>query len=150
MPQASSVSKWDHRSLMQLMGHVGNLSSKEKVLHHRKHHPWGWYMGMGTLFKWKIYSLIFMRKCYIALNVFHVKNHLGKAHIQQCYLLFQYCSNKVSRTCHLVQHVQYSPTNKHSTQAFPCSHTQPEPASPSFFPKWALVKGKIKPPVGGW
>lgn len=49
MPQASSVNKWDHRSHLQQTGHVGNLNRREKVLHHRKHNPWSWYTGMGTL-----------------------------------------------------------------------------------------------------
>jgi len=29
MPQASSVSKWDHRSRLKQMGHVGNLNGRE-------------------------------------------------------------------------------------------------------------------------
>lgn len=53
MPQASSVSKWDHRYRLQQIGHVGDLNWREKALHHRKHYPWGWNMDNGNPFQVK-------------------------------------------------------------------------------------------------
>lgn len=127
MPQASSVSKWDHRSHLQQMGHVGNLSRREKALHDRKLHPWGWNMGMGTHFRWRIYNPIFMRNRCFALKAFCLKIPLGQIHIQQCYSLFQCCRNKLSCVCHFVQLAWYSLPPEQSTQALPCSctHTYP-------------------------
>lgn len=137
-PQVSAVSKWDHRSRLQQMGHVGNLNRREKALHHRKYHPWGWNMGMGTLFKWRIYSPIFMRKCYIALKVFCLKNQLGQIHVQHCYLLFQRCSNKLSGACHFVQLSWYSLPQEQSTQARPCSCTHTDPTCQHLWNSFSL------------
>lgn len=126
-PQVSSVSKWGHRSCLQQMGHMGNLNRSEKALRHRKHHPWGWNMGMGALFKWRIYSPVFMRKCYIALKAFCFKNQLGQTHVQQCYLLFHLWSNKLSWACCFVQPSRNSLPQEQSTQACPCSCTRRDP-----------------------
>lgn len=130
MPQASSVSKWDHRSRLQQMGHVGNLNRREKALHHRKHDPWGWNMGMGTHFKWRIYSLIFMRKRYMALKVFCLQNQLG----QFTFSSVIYSSNIVAINSH--EHaISYRFLGTHflrSRAVFTHSHRPHLPASLEF------------------
>lgn len=132
------------------MGHVGNLTEEKKALHHRKHHPWDRNVDMGTLLKGRIYSAIFMRKCYVALKVFCLKNQLRQVHIQQLYLLFHFCNNEISWMSHFMQVFWYSLPQEQSIQACPCPHTPFVPNLGLHLPsKCVLAEGSVTSPRQG-